>query len=47
LIQENDAENNLKTMSVYVSTQGVETKILTEILKLRHSRDFSDKLFEF
>lgn len=42
-----DAENNLKTMSVYVSTQGVETKILTEILKLRHSRDFPDKLFEF
>ena len=42
-----DVENNLKTMSVYVSAQGVETTIVTEILKLRHSRDFPDKLIEF
>ncbi|MDD5942843.1 hypothetical protein [Fibrobacter sp.] len=42
-----DVENNLKTMSVHVSAQGVETTIVTEILKLRHSRDFPDKLFEF
>ena len=42
-----DVENNLKTMTVHVSAQGVETTIVTEILKLRHSRDFPDKLFEF
>ena len=42
-----DVENNLKTMIVHVSAQGVETTIVTEILKLRHSRDFPDKLFEF
>ncbi len=42
-----DVENNLKTMTIRVSTQGVETTIVTEILKLRHSRDFPDKLFEF
>ena len=42
-----DVENNLKTMSVHVSAQGVETTIVTEILKLRHSRDFPDKLFGF
>ena len=32
-----DVENNLKTMTVHVSAQGVETTIVTEILKLRHS----------
>jgi len=42
-----DVENNLKTMIVHVSAQGVETTIVIEILKLRHSRDFPDKLFEF
>ena len=42
-----DVENNLKTMIVQVSAQGVETTSVTEILKLRHSRDFPDKLFEF
>ena len=42
-----DVENNLKTMTVHVSAQGVETTIVTEILKLRHSRDFPAKLFEF
>ena len=42
-----DVEHNLKTMTVHVSAQGVETTIVTEILKLRHSRDFPDKLFEF
>lgn len=42
-----DAENNLKTMTIRVSAQGVETTVVTEILKLRHSRDFPDRLFEF
>ena len=42
-----DAENNLKTMTIRVSVQGIETTIVTEILKLRHSRDFPDRLFEF
>ena len=42
-----DVENNLKTMTIHVSAQGVETTIVTEILKIRHSRDFPDKLFEF
>lgn len=42
-----DIENNLKTMTVHVSAQGVETTIVTEILRLRHSRDFPDMLFEF
>lgn len=42
-----DIENNLKTMTVHVSAQGVETTIVTEILRLRHSRDFPDNLFEF
>lgn len=42
-----DAENNQKTMTIRVSVQGIETTIVTEILKLRHSRDFPDRLFEF
>lgn len=42
-----DVENNLKIMTVHVSAQGVEATIVSEILRLRHSRDFPDKLFEF
>lgn len=42
-----DVENNLKTMTIRVSAQGVETTIVTNVLKLRHSRDFPDRLFEF
>ena len=34
-------------MTVRVSAQGVETTIVTEILRLRHLRDFPDNLFEF
>ena len=42
-----DAENNLKTMEVSVIASGKETKVTTEILALRSSRKFPDKLFEF
>lgn len=42
-----DAENNLKSMVVSVLASGVETKITTEILALRSSKNFPDKLFEF
>lgn len=44
---EYDATNNLKTMKIVVESAELKTTILTEILKLRHSRNFSDKLFEF
>ena len=44
---EYDAANNLKTMKIVVESADLKTTILTEILKLRHSRNFSDKLFEF
>lgn len=44
---EYDAANNLKTMKIVVESAELKTTILTEILKLRHSRNFSDKLFEF
>lgn len=42
-----DAENNLKTMEVSVMVSGKETKVTTEILALRSSKKFLDKLFEF
>lgn len=42
-----DAENNLKTMNVSVMAGGVETKVTTEILALRSSKNFPDKIFEF
>ena len=42
-----DTENNLKTMEVSVIASGKETKVTTEILALRSSRKFPDKLFEF
>ena len=42
-----DAENNLKTMEVSVIASGKETKVTTEILALRSSKKFPDKLFEF
>lgn len=44
---EYDATNNLKTMKIVVESAELKTTIVTEILKLRHSRNFSDKLFEF
>lgn len=42
-----DAMNNLKKMEVSVIVSGIETKITTEILALRSSAKFPDKLFEF
>ena len=42
-----DAANNLKKMEVSVLVSGIETKITTEILALRSSAKFPDKLFEF
>lgn len=42
-----DAANNPQKMTVRISVQGVETTMVTEILKLGHSKDFPDKLFEF
>ena len=42
-----DTENNMKTMKISVMKDGVETIVLTEILLLRHSRNFADRLFEF
>lgn len=42
-----DAENNLKTIEVSVLASGVETRITTEVLALRSSKNFPDKLFEF
>ncbi|MBO7061882.1 MAG: hypothetical protein J6W54_12430 [Fibrobacter sp.] len=42
-----DASDNLKKMEVSVIVSGVETKVTTEILALRSSAKFPDKLFEF
>lgn len=42
-----DAANNLKKMEVSVIVSGIETKVVTEILALRSSAKFPDKLFEF
>lgn len=42
-----DVSNNLKKMEVSVIVSGVETKVTTEILTLRSSAKFPDKLFEF
>ena len=42
-----DAMNELKKMEVSVIVSGVETKVTTEILALRSSNIFPDKLFEF
>ena len=42
-----DAENNLKAMDVSVIAGSKETKVTTEILALRSSKKFPDKLYEF
>jgi hypothetical protein len=42
-----DLNNNMKTMRISVIVDSVETEVLVEILTLRHSKDFSDHLFEF
>lgn len=44
---EYDAENNLKKMKVDIDAEGVKTTVTTEILRIRNSKDFPDKLFEF
>ncbi|WP_308604078.1 hypothetical protein [uncultured Fibrobacter sp.] len=42
-----DASGALKTMTVEVEIGGIKTTVITEILKLKSSRNFPDKLFEF
>ena len=44
---EYDAENNLSRMKIDVDADGVKTNIITEILRMRSSKDFPDFLFEF
>lgn len=44
---EYDAENNLSRMKIDVDADGVKTSIITEILRMRSSKDFPDFLFEF
>lgn len=44
---EYDAENNLSRMKIDVDADGVKTGIITEILRMRDSKDFPDFLFEF
>lgn len=44
---EYDAENNLKKMKIDVDAEDVKTSVTTEILRIRSSKDFPDKLFEF
>lgn len=44
---EYDAENNLSRMKIDVDADGVKTNIITEILRMRNSKDFPDFLFEF
>lgn len=43
---EYNAENKLKMMKVDVDANGVKTTIVTEILRMKSSKDFPDKLFE-
>ena len=43
----NNLMKNLISMKMSVIVNGVETVVLVEILTLRHSKDFSDRLFEF
>lgn len=42
-----DAVGNLRTMTTTVSASEGETTIVSEIRTLRHSRNFSDELFDF
>ena len=44
---EYDANNKLKKMIVSVEVNGNETIVTTEIFKIRNSKDFPDRLFEF
>ena len=44
---EYDAENNLIRMKIDVNADGVKTCVVTEIIRMRSSKDFPDVLFEF
>ncbi|MCF0216101.1 MAG: hypothetical protein HUK21_06465 [Fibrobacteraceae bacterium] len=44
---EYDANNKLRKMIVSVEVNGKETTVITEIFKMRNSKDFPDRLFEF
>lgn len=44
---EYDAENNLIRMKIDVDADGVKTSVVTEIIRMRSSKDFPDELFEF
>lgn len=44
---EYDVNNNLKKMIVSVDVNGTETVVTTEIFKMRNSRNFPDRLFDF
>lgn len=42
-----DGEGRFKAMNTSVIAKGIETKVSTEVLMLRSSKDFPDRLFEF
>lgn len=42
-----DAANHLKSVTVKTSTQGLESTAVVDVLKLCHSKNFPDRLFEF
>ena len=44
---EYDVNNNLKKMVVSVDVNGIETVVTTEIFKMRNSKNFPDRLFDF
>lgn len=44
---EYDAENNLVRMKMDVDADGIKTSVVSEIIRMRSSKDFPDVLFEF
>lgn len=44
---EYDAENNLSRMKIDVDADGIKTSVVSEIIRMRSSKDFPDVLFEF
>ena len=44
---EYDAENNLVRMKIDVDADGIKTSVVSEIIRMRSSKDFPDVLFEF
>ncbi len=42
-----DAANRLKSVTVKTSAQGLESAAFVDVLKLCHSKNFPDRLFEF